>query len=539
MMGCTAALRALWVFGPSTTSTSTTSTDRHDLLLSRRWATVERRAVKLQESDGEPYVPIPDDAEFVRLFQSQRAAALSKQETQHVNVVSTDRGHLGPLVTWDQGELRLVALPLPDLHFTQLLRSTVPLEPEQRLHTGIYFTSLSISPIQLIHLPCVTVTLQVLEDVANFITQYSNRDVGMLAKLQTYIATALPFGRPLEMNPACLGMIRKQGFPPSDTSLSVKRPAWKPYLYKGKQQRLEFTIHEEIKAAQYDKKDIADTWQVTGSITCKAELEDVPEITVCLTQNMPQSATTLTSAPASSSTRNTGGLPTLSHFTVSPKVQASDVLATKKLCFSPPLSPFTLCSYAATGLARLPIRGFYQMKEIENNQVKLLVQLKLEADVNNHFEYCEVHIPFPNRGKIVATQVSPTAGTISFDTHEQTLIWNIGQRFTARNLEVALPATLTFSRKHRKPNLSTEKQHHSERAGQGHQDPFCTGSNSYVRLNFKILDYLLTGLTIEGKTLAIYPNTKLHQLNVQKEVIARDYYIWNSFGACRWAQTIE
>lgn len=70
----------------------------------------------------------------------------------------------------------------------------------------------------------------------------------------------------------------RQGFPPTD-QVSQKRPAWKPYLYKGKQQ-IEFTIQEAIDCVMYDNPAKPDTYNVYGRIMCKAELEGLPEVTV-------------------------------------------------------------------------------------------------------------------------------------------------------------------------------------------------------------------------------------------------------------------
>lgn len=36
-------------------------------------------------------------------------------------------------------------------------------------------------------------------------------------------------------------------------------------------------------------------------------------------------------------------------------------------------------------------------QEAEDGEVQILVQLKLNEEVNNEFEYCELEIPFPNK----------------------------------------------------------------------------------------------------------------------------------------------
>lgn len=48
------------------------------------------------------------------------------------------------------------------------------------------------------------------------------------------------------------------------------------------------------------------------------------------------------------------------------------------------------------------------------------------------------------RGPIANVQMSPTAGSVSVIPSLCGLLWNIGQKFTGRNLEVALPADVYF-----------------------------------------------------------------------------------------------
>ena len=99
----------------------------------------------------------------------------------------------------------------------------------------------------------------------------------------------------------------------------------------------------------------------------------------------------------------------------------------KKLAFTPPLERFTLCDYHVIGLEKAPIRGFYQMKQINMVQSKILVQLKLTEGVNNQFEKFIVNIPFFNRGKIINADMSQNFGNIS--ASKNTLIWSLGSSF--------------------------------------------------------------------------------------------------------------
>ena len=39
-------------------------------------------------------------------------------------------------------------------------------------------------------------------------------------------------------------------------------------MYKGSS-RLQLTVKEEIRAVQYDRPDVADVWEIYGSVQCK------------------------------------------------------------------------------------------------------------------------------------------------------------------------------------------------------------------------------------------------------------------------------
>lgn len=134
-------------------------------------------------------------------------------------------------------------------------------------------------------------------------------------------------------------------------------------------------IREEIKAAQYDNENVPDTWQIHGTIFCKvsapqrpwrrnsvlwmelqADIEGVPEISISLI--LPHSS----AKPG----------PQIENFILDPRVQAADSASgVKKLTFSPPLGQYPLCTYIVTSLARLPLRGFYQMKVLRQTNAFL------------------------------------------------------------------------------------------------------------------------------------------------------------------------
>lgn len=319
-----------------------------------------------------------------------------------------------------------------------------------------------------------------------------------VAELQSLLGSLLPFSVPIDTNITNVKSIRKVGFTQGSSQADLKRPAWKPYLFRGKQ-KIDISLREEVSASQYDNPSISDTWQANGIISVKAEVEGLPEITLGLSWNHKSNA--------------------VGRIVLDPHAQGADIMVTKKICFAPPLGQFVLATYSLASLQKLPLRGFLQMKRVDSSQIKLLAQLKLDDSIPKEFEYCEARIPFPNRGRIQSIQASPTTGSVRVDEH-QTLVWDIGQRVSSKNLELALPATVIFEPETQSPG-----------------DPFLVDLNCYIEVRFKLLDHCLSGMQVDPRNTIFYPQVKVH-LNVSREVVSGTYLIWNSLGASRHALDI-
>lgn len=154
-----------------------------------------------------------------------------------------------------------------------------------------------------------------------------------------------------------------------------------------------------------------------------------------------------------------------------------------------------------------------------DKSVTLLIQLKLNDNVKNNFEYCEVHIPFFNRGpveKIEDVSMSPSSMSpvLTLSPDKKKLVWNIGQKFPARTPEVSLQATVSFQ---------------SDPTPDPQDDPFCVQQNAYVNIHFKVADFTLSGCTIDARSVSLYPSTKC-KVTLAKELSASEYRIWNSHG---------
>lgn len=135
--------------------------------------------------------------------------------------------------------------------------------------------------------------------------------------------------------------------------------------------------------------------------------------------------------------------------------------------------------------------------------MQVSVQLKLSNKVKNLFEYCELHLPFFHRGPVVQVDsAGPSTGAILLSTDKRRLVWDIGQKFPSKTLEVSMNATIHFGE--RKQQTGDQSQQDVGFV----EDPFCTGINSYAQVFFKIQDFTLSGCAIDPKSIVVYPAGK-------------------------------
>ncbi|XP_042518438.1 AP-5 complex subunit mu isoform X2 [Macadamia integrifolia] len=260
--------------------------------------------------------------------------------------------------------------------------------------------------------------------------------------LLSFISSAMPFGTPLDLNFSNISAIKANGFssadlPPSD----VKQPAWKPYLYKGKQ-RILFTIHETVYAAMYDRDEIPDIISISGQINCRAELEGLPDVSFPLAG------------------LNTSHIEVLSfHPCAQVPEQGVD---RQSVMFSPPLGNFVLMRYQALCGIGPPIKGFYQLSMVSEDEGAFLFKLRLMEGYKAPLtmEFCSVTMPFPRR-KIVSFDGNPSIGTVS--TAEHSVEWKIitaGRGVTGKSIEATFPGTIKFAPRQiqRLPSLSGSVQ---------------------------------------------------------------------------------
>ncbi|XP_057416811.1 AP-5 complex subunit mu [Lotus japonicus] len=366
--------------------------------------------------------------------------------------------------------------------------------------------------------------------------------------LRTFISSSMPFGTPLDLNYSNIFTIKVNGFSASDLPpADQKQPAWKPYLYKGKQKML-FTIHEIVHAALYDRDEIPDIISVSGQINCRAELEGLPDVSFPLTG------------------LNTANLEVSSYH---PCAQVSDQGLDKQgLVFSPPLGNFVLMRYQATCTLGPPIKGFYQLSMVSEDEGAFLFKLRLMGGYKAPLtmEFCTVTMPFPRR-RIVSLDGTPSVGSVS--TSEHSVEWKIvpsGRGLSGKSIEVTFPGTVKFAPwkiqrvSSSKSSFGTiadedsdnEAENASNMVNEEHlmekmnkdlppvdlEEPFCWQAYNYAKVSFKIIGASVSGIAVDPKSVSIYPAVKA-PMEFSTQVTSGDYILWNTLGKCPHVATMK
>ncbi|KAF5738658.1 AP-5 complex subunit mu isoform X2 [Tripterygium wilfordii] len=360
--------------------------------------------------------------------------------------------------------------------------------------------------------------------------------------LRSFISSAMPFGTPLDLSHSNVFAIKVNGFSVVDQpTADLKQPAWKPYLHKGKQ-RILFTIHETVHAAMYDRDEIPDSLSISGQINCRAELEGLPDVSLPLTG------------------LSTAHIDVLSFH---PCAQVSEHgLDKQAVMFSPPLGNFVLIRYQAICDLGPPVKGFYQLSMVSEDEGAFLFKLCLMEGYKAPLtmEFCNVTMPFPRR-RVVSFDGTPSTGTVS--TTEHSVEWKImasGRGLSGKSMEATFPGTVRFApwqiqrlpssrlgpgsmadddsdtETHSASNMVNVEEYLMEKMNKDLppadlEEPFCWQAYDYAKVAFKIVGASLSGMSIDSKSVSIYPAVKA-PVEFSTLVTSGDYILWNTLGKC-------
>ncbi|KAL0921991.1 hypothetical protein M5K25_005947 [Dendrobium thyrsiflorum] len=361
--------------------------------------------------------------------------------------------------------------------------------------------------------------------------------------LRTFILASMPFGTPLDLNFTNIAAIKANGFSSADPPLAdLKQPAWKPYLYKGKQ-RILFAIHEVVNAAMYDRDEISDAISISGQVNCRAELEGLPDVSLPLTGLKSANVEVLSF-----------------HHCAQVSEHGVDKQA---FMFSPPLGNFVLIRYMASCSLDPPVKGFYQLSMVSEDEGAFLFKLRLMEGYKAplSMEFCTITMPFPRR-RVSSFDGNPSIGTIAMTEHS--VEWKIitsGRGITGKSIEATFPGTIKFFPRTSSKvstlnrmvtgrtvdedsdvdqdgpnNMANIEEHLMEVMNKDLQaaeleEPFCWQAYNYAKVSFKILGGTLSRVSIDPKSVIIYPTVKA-PVEFSMQTSSGDYILWNTLGRC-------
>ncbi|XP_057536949.1 AP-5 complex subunit mu isoform X2 [Amaranthus tricolor] len=357
--------------------------------------------------------------------------------------------------------------------------------------------------------------------------------------LQSFIGSAMPFGTPLDLSYSNLSAIKLNGFssldvPPTD----VKQPAWKPYLYRGRQRML-FTIHEMINASMYDRDEIPDSISISAQVNCRAELEGLPDVSFSLTG------------------LNNSHIEAVSFH---PCVQVPEQGVDKQaLMFSPPFGNFTLMRYLTFCKIGPPVKGFYQLSMVSENEGAFLFKLRLLDGYKAPLamDFCTITMPFPRR-RVISFSGTPSVGTVSSTDHS--IDWKIistGRGVSGKSVEATFSGTIKFARLQTQKFVGSvrmttydeesdtelensnnvnieellEEKMRNDLPSIDLEEPFCWQAYDYAKVSFKIMGASVSGISIDAKHVSIYPAVKA-PVELSTQVTSGVYILWNTLGKC-------
>lgn len=115
--------------------------------------------------------------------------------------------------------------------------------------------------------------------------------------------------------------------------------------------------------------------------------------------------------------------------------------------FTPPLGNFILLRYQASCGLGPPIKGFYQLSMVSEDNGAFLFKLRLMEGYKSPLtmEFCTVSMPFPLR-RVVSFDGTPSIGIVS--TTEHSVEWKIvssGRGLSGKSIEATFPGTVKFA----------------------------------------------------------------------------------------------
>lgn len=489
------SFRGIWIIAKD-------NKEEGHLLFSRKYTTVERRHKLIH--GGTPEGGLPEDSKFVKsLFSKLEIGRTTDEFVEEYDGCRASKGEPVFALNVNGEEI----WPVVVIQKVNLVLACLALLENKRFDCKT----------TVVEIPAISIGYALLHNIVEFLEISAANNVqvsSQFEELDQILKILMPFGTPTDTNLNTVKnfMTGKDiGWIPK-----YKLSAWRPVLHKGKNQ-LQVNIEEKVNAVIYNHVEntvYRDTCQSYGTVSCKAEIEGVPEISLNLVSK--PNVRMVFHPCLQSNDMETGRSSSLGNSPPEFYKSVEQGPVSRTVRFTPPLDQFPLCHFSCD--SQLPVTGVYYMRanRPQPDSTQVLLKLQLSEGIKNSFEYFEVHIPFFYRGPIIKMDFVTDSGALLVSPEKRRLVWSVGQKFP-KSLRTSLGTTVTFA-----DPTPGERTHFEE-------DPFCKGQSSYVQLYFKLTNSSLSGSDVDHKSVYINPrsNTKI---NIAKELVASDYKIWNVHG---------
>ena len=161
----------------------------------------------------------------------------------------------------------------------------------------------------------------------------------------------------------------------------------------------------------------------------------------------------------------------------------------------------------------LPIKVSLQLKEANQNEVKIYLKANIVDNAIGKFEYFYIVIPLIHFGNIVDTKIMVQVGEVSLSDNKTSLYWDLSNKIVENT--IVLSGTVFFN---------GNKQHHERAKGGITSD--IRDNNCYCKVCFKLNDYSMSGFVVDKNTLLFYPKL-MPVVDIKKSFYSNEFIVWN------------
>lgn len=293
-------------------------------------------------------------------------------------------------------------------------------------------------------------------------------------------------------------------------------PAWATTFKKYSNEKLYLEIKQELRFNKFPKENNADKIYNTllCDILCKAELNDICEITLPIKEN-----------------NKTKKLSCIGNLRVHPCGKIENVNLRNnslRIIFSPKNELFQLCVSELEGIPTesIPILASLQLKESNQNEVKIYLKVLINDDAIGKFEYFNIKIPLKHFGIIYDTKIMVQVGEVTI-IDKSTLLWNLENKVFG-NI-IVLSGTVYFRKESKvnkteeyssKPNIVVLIKEENNSLKSNIKD-----NNCFCKIAFKLNNFSLWDVDIDEKIL-FYPKISPN-IEIKKYFVSEEYIVWN------------